>query len=236
MSFEKISKSTYVNFYIMEIWAISESIIVLKGRLFNTNTYKQIKEQSESNTLDSSSEPHEIVSSILNHSARLHKLFHSSSQRDAETGEEYSFRKERSEYLRKLLLPKKKNAHEIFKAGVRNGIEHFDERIDLMNSKILDKDVAINEKALLYNMTLSSKRVFGNWNEVLPIKVYIVDTNEYFMTNHLFEEQVINLNNIFEESLKIHEKCQKWGEKIKDENGKIIDGTAGILKTPKHEF
>ena len=138
--------------------------------------------------------------------------------------------------MRKLLLHKKKNTHEIFKSGVRNGIEHFDERVDLMNSKILLNEKQLNGKALLYNITLSSKRVFEEWNQVLPFKVYIVESGEYFMTDHLFEEQVVLLHEIFDEVLRIQNNCIAWAAKRPDKTGKIMDRPSGIIKTPRHEI
>ncbi|MBU2062251.1 MAG: hypothetical protein KKH44_10445 [Bacteroidetes bacterium] len=236
MSFEKISNSTFSNFYIIEIWTIAKSISELAERLYNSNTYKGVKEKPGNNILDSSSEPHEIISSVLTHTSRLHKLFQSTSKRDNETDEEYEFRKQRSKYLRKLLLHKKKQSHEIFKSGVRNGIEHFDERIDLMNKKIISKDNQLINKALLYNITLSRKEVFENWEAVLPFKVFIIDSGDYYMVDKDFQEQIISIYEIFIEASKIMDNCKKWAAGQPDEKGKIIENPVGILRTGPHKI
>jgi hypothetical protein len=235
MSIDKVKSSIFADFYIQEVWSIATGIVSLKGRLENSDAIIQARERVEGhNTLSNSNEPHEIVSSILGHASRLHKLFQCASQREGEEKEKYEFRGDRAKFLRKQLLPKKKVGHEIFKSSVRNSIEHFDERVDLMVSKVLDNDVSINSKIILYNITLSSKEVFADWNQVLPIKLFLVDSFEYHMANHNFESHTISLNDVFSEAEHIVKKCQEWAAVRPDPNGQVITAPAGIMKTPRH--
>ena len=234
MSFDKINNSQFFNFYVNEIWAISRSILELGERLRNTEPYLKFQADNKSRFLNSTTETHEIISSILTHSARLDKFMHSSNQRDKETEDIYTFRKERAKVLRKLVLPKKKKPFEIFKAGVRNGIEHFDERLDLMSRKILEYDNAINNKTLLYNLTIADTDSFKGWERVLPFKVFVVSTGEYFMTNHLFEEQSVLIYDLLEEVAKIDENCFKWRERNKNADGNYNPNPAGMMKPHPH--
>jgi hypothetical protein len=107
MRFEKINNSLFFNFYINEVWAIARSILELGERLQKTESLLKYQADNNSRILDSTTQTHEIISSILTHSARLDKFMHSSNQRDNETEEIYSFRKERAKILRKLVLQKK---------------------------------------------------------------------------------------------------------------------------------
>ena len=234
MSLDKISKTAYFQLYIIEIWTIAKTIIELSDKLFNCQPYMVITSKPENNILDPSSEPHEIISSVLTHAARLHKLFQSSNKREGEEESEFEFRKQRSKHLRQLLLPKKKQSHEIFKTGVRNGMEHFDERVDLMNTKIINRDENLIFKTLLYNVTLSSKRVFVDWHNVIPFKVYIVDTGDYIMVDYNFEPQSVSIYEIFEEVKKVLENCKKWAKGIPDTKGNVLNNPVGILKTGPH--
>lgn len=234
MSFEKINNSLFFNFYINEIWAIARSILELGKRLQKTEPLLKYQADKNGRFLDSTTQTHEIISSILTHSARLDKFMHSSNQRVSETEENYSFRKERAKTLRKLVLPKKKKPFEIFKAGVRNGIEHFDERLDLMSKKIIEGEYEINNKTLLYNLTITNKDTFSGWERVLPFKVFVVGTGEYFMTNHLFEEQSVLIYDLLEEISKIDENCLKWTKKHKDKEGNFNKNPGGILKAHPH--
>lgn len=232
MEFQKLKNSTYLDYYVIEVWSIVESIQDLKQRLRRTDAYQNITSKKGNNMLISSPEPHEIISSILTHASRLNKLFLASSKRDNEDESSFKFRKQRSEYLRKLLLPKSKKGREIFKAGVRNGLEHFDERLDLMCQGILEKQHQIVNKALLYNITLSSKNVFENWESVVPFKVYTVDSGEYFMVDQNFEVQIINIEIVLKEIDDIAAKCQDWANHLESQNGKKISGPGGLLSTP----
>ena len=234
MSFERIGNSIFVDFYINEIWAVATSISALENRLKDCGTFEEMRKNEGRNMISPSVEPHELASSILSSTSRLHKLFESSNQRAKESDSDYSFRKARSNFLRKTLLPKKKSGYEIFKSRVRNAIEHFDERIDLLNNKILAGDTTINTKAILYNMTVSSKTAFDNWNDLVPIKVLSFDNGDYYMVDHTFSERSVNLYEIFNEVRYIQEKCVVWGEGKIDSKGNHLQNPVGIIKTAKH--
>jgi hypothetical protein len=234
MSFEKINNTLFFNFYFNEIWTIARSILELGEKLKKTESFLKYQADNNSRFLDSTVEVHEIISSILTHSARLDKFMHSSNQRDKETEEIYSFRKERAKILRKLILPKKKKPFEIFKAGVRNGIEHFDERLDLLSRKIIKGDNDINNKALLYNLTITNTDIFKGWKRALPFKVFVVSTGKYYIINHLFEEQSVMIYDLLEEIAKIDENCLNWSRKNKNEDGDFNTNPGGILKVHPH--
>jgi len=235
MSIDKVKDSIFSDFYIQEVWSIATGIVSLKDRLENTDTIIKAKGRAEGqHTLSNSNEPHEIASSILGHASRLHKLFQCTSQRKGEEKEKYEFRRDRAKFLRNQLLPKKKAGYEIFKSGVRNSVEHFDERVDLMISKVLDNDAFVNSKAILYNITLSSKEAFVDWNQVLPIKLFLVDSFEYHMADHNFESHTVSLNDIFSEAEYIAKKCQEWAAVRPDPKGQVLTTPAGIMKTPRH--
>lgn len=234
---DKVKNSIFLDFYVQEVWSIAEGLISLRDRLERSDAIIDARGRAKGhNTLSNSNEPHEFASSILGHASRLHKLFHCASQRDGEKKEEYEFRRDRANFLRKQFLPKKKAGHEMFKSGVRNSVEHFDERVDLMISKILTNDEFINSKAILYNITLSSKETFADWNQVLPIKLFLVDSFEYHTVDHNFESHTISLNDIFSEAEHIAKKCQDWAATRPDSNGQVLTAPAGIMKTPRHEL
>lgn len=235
MKFEKIENSAFLPFYTNELWAISRSIVSLGNQLYNTDLYQKYAADNNIRALSSTSETHEIISSILSYTSRLDKLLRASNQRVDENDDAYNFRKERCAFLRKTFLPKKKNFFEIFKSNIRNGIEHFDERVDLMCYKIISKDELINTKTLLCNLTATNTNCFENWDYVLPLKVFIINTGEYFMADQNFEKQSILIYDILNEVEGIEKKCNKWSEIRNDANGRVIENPGGLLKPPPHQ-
>jgi hypothetical protein len=234
VQFSQIEKSSFSSIYINEVWAVANSIGSLNDRLNNDETILKMNESliAGTNCSSPSSEPHELISAILGHASRLDKLFKSSNQRDGEPKDSYEFRKTRSKFLRKSLLPKKRETHEIFKTGVRNSIEHFDERADLLCHRIIERHHDICTKAILYNMTISSKRVFMKWSDVIPFKVYIVDSSEYVMLDHEFNNHVINISVIVDEAHQIAAKCKLLAKEKPDSNGNVVENPFGLISTP----
>jgi len=236
MKFEKIENSAFLPFYTNELWSISKSIVNLGNQLYSIDLYLKYADDNTIRVLSSISEIHEIISSILSHTSRLDKLLRSSGQRGDENEDAFNFRKERCAFLRKTFLPKKKNPFEIFKSSIRNGIEHFDERVDLMCYKIIAGDELINNKTLLCNITATNSNCFNNWDDVLPFKVFIINTGEYFMVDQNFEKQSILIYDILNEVAEIEKRCHKWSETRPDANGKIIQSPGGLLKRSPHEL
>jgi hypothetical protein len=219
VQFSQIEKSSFSSIYINEVWAVANSIGSLNDRLNNDETILKMNESliASTNCSSPSSEPHELISAILG---------------DGEPKDSYEFRKTRSKFLRKSLLPKKRETHEIFKTGVRNSIEHFDERADLLCHRIIERHHDICTKAILYNMTISSKRVFMKWSDVIPFKVYIVDSSEYVMLDHEFNNHVINISVIVDEAHQIAAKCKLLAKEKPDSDGNVVKNPFGLISTP----
>lgn len=236
MKFEKVERSSYLPFYAHELWAISRSIVTLGKQLYDTELCSKYIADNNIRAFSNSSEAHEIISSILNHTSRLDKILRASNKRDNEDDDAYNFRMERCEFLKKNFLPKKKPT-EIFKSSIRNGIEHFDERLDLMCGKIISQNKEINTKTLVYNLTITNTNIFDDkWDYVLPFKVFVINTGEYFMVDKNFEKQSIQIYNILNEVEKIESNCSKWFENRKDPTGKFSENPSGIIAPPLHNI
>jgi hypothetical protein len=106
--------------------------------------------------------------------------------------------------------------------------------LDLLSRKIIEGDNEINNKTLLYNLTITNTDTFKGWERVLPFKVFVVSTGEYYMTNHLFEEQSVLIYDLLEEVAKIDENCLKWSEKNKKDDGDFNTNPGGMLKAHPH--
>ncbi len=198
--------------YRNEIWSITQLILNQKVRLINSDTFKRSLDPAN-HLIDPHPEPHEIISIILNGASRLHKLFEVANKRSDETEKDYQFRKDRSKYLKDRFLSKCRGERELFKTKARNSIEHFDERTDLLMNALIEKETAVEGKFVLYNMSLSSKEIFQPWDKVLPIKVFVNSTMEYFITNNEMKIEQISLNKIFSEIEKIQQKVITYVEK-----------------------
>lgn len=235
MKFEKIENSAFIPFYTNELWAISKSIVTLGKQLYDTELYLKYLNDKSIRELSPTSETHEIISLILSLTSRLDKLLRSSNQRENEDNEAYSFRRDRSSFLRNNFLPKKKKPHEIFKSDIRNAIEHFDERLDLMCTQIISNDQIINTKTLFCYQTITNTNIFNDWEYVLPIKVFVINTGEYFMTDKNFVKKSILIYDILDEADKIEKKCTEWSQNRKDVNGNFDKNPSGLLKIPPHQ-
>lgn len=235
MKFEKIENSVFIPFYTNELWAISRSIVTLGKQLYNTELYLKYINNKSIRELSPTSETHEIISLILSLTSRLDKLLRAASQRENEDDGAYYFRKERCDFLRNNFLPKKKKTHEIFKSNIRNAIEHFDERLDLMCSQIISQNQTINTKTLFCNQTITNTNIFNDkWEYILPFKVFVINTGEYFMADKNFEKQSILIYDILDEADKLEKKCYEWSENRKDINGDFAKNPSGLLKIPPH--
>lgn len=220
--------------YRNEIWSITNNILQLRDKLLQNEAYIRCLESIENEILDPASDPHEIIYGILNCSSRLHKLFVVASKRDGEGDMQYNFRLERGELLRKYFLGKNKGEREIFKVAVRNSIEHFDERVDtLMNSLIDELEPKIEKMLILYNMTITSKQLFDPWELLLPIKVFVVDSLEYYMIDQKMDKQVIDLGKIFREIEKIRQNIISYVDENYLEDEIDRNGPVGIYILPK---
>jgi hypothetical protein len=202
--------------------------------LLSCKTVVDIKNKPNNHILNSDIEIHEVISSIVTHTSRLDKFFRVSNQRDDEGEKTYIFRKDRAEYLRKLLL--KKNSREIYKASIRNAIEHIDERLDLIKVNILDINSSIHNKTLLLNMTLSSQKVFSSWKDILPLQVFLVHENHYYVINENLEAHYIDLSILFDEVKHIAKKCSEFFRDRPDGEGETLENPAGILKASPHQI
>jgi len=219
--------------YRNEIWAITNSILSLRDRLLASNALILCSD-SENNIISPDIEPHEIISSILNNASRLEKLFVIANQRDKETQSEYDFRRERGQLLRKIFLSKQRGVRELFKTSARNSIEHFDERIDVLMNKLIEGDINVKEKLILYNLTLNYKDYFDSWELVLPIKVLVTQSLEYYIVNSKMEKEFIDLNKIFKEVEKMQKKVQLYVDNKFPEGSQDRIGPVGIFIPIKH--
>jgi hypothetical protein len=236
MKFEKIENSAFLPFYTNELWAISRSIVSLGKQLYNTKLYLNYIKDKNIRELSPTSETHEIISLILSLTSRLDKLLRASSRRENEDDEAYQFRKDRCDFLRNNFLPKKKKTHEIFKSNIRNAIEHFDERLDLMCNQIISQNQSINTKTLFCNQTITNINIFNDrWEYILPFKVFVINTGEYFMTDKDFEKQSILIYTILDEAHKLEQKCYEWSASGRDINGNFAENPSGQLKIPPHQ-
>ncbi len=213
--------------YRNEIWSITISILNQRDKLFNSEVIKRCQDPNN-HVLDPHPEPHEIIANILNCAGRLQKLFVIASQRKDESDEEFEFRKERSEYLKQRFLAKKSGNRELFKTNARNSMEHFDERTDLLMNNLIEKNGNIDGKFLLYNMTLNNKDLFKPWDLVLPIKVLVTSSMEYFIVNNKIEKEQISLNKLFEEVEKIQLKIVNYVEEHFEANSPDRQGPVGV--------
>lgn len=216
-----------LSIYRNEIWSITSSILKLKEKIITSDAFIRCGDK-DNFVIDHDPEPHEIITTILNNASRLQKLFIVANQRMNESDQEYQFRKERGEYLRKYFLPKKKGERELFKTSARNSIEHFDERTDVLMNKLIENDIELGERLILYNMTINYKDFFQPWDLALPIKVFVTESLEYFIVNERLEKEFVSLKMIFAESEKIHEKVKEYVQSNFKEGAPERNGPIGI--------
>ncbi|MFT6922973.1 MAG: hypothetical protein ACJA1C_001981 [Crocinitomicaceae bacterium] len=218
--------------YRNEIWSITGSILKLRDNLFTCDSIRLCGDMVNDEPdviMSPDPEPHELISSILNNASRLHKLFLVASQRQGESDLQYEFRKGRGELVRTHFLGKPKQFKEIFKSRIRNSIEHFDERTDALLNALIENDLSVEEKLIVYNLTINYKDYFNPWDLVLPIKVLVVETWEYFMVNGDLEKESINLKKLFEEVEKIQAQVRNYIIENYPEGSVERNGTVAVL-------
>lgn len=151
-----------------------------------------------------------LINSIIVSAGNIKKLFQpDKARRKNETAVVHDTRIERGKHLESLI--ELSNIEHLLDIKVRNGIEHFDERIDKLALKQYKKQ--INNSLVLYNMTISSKDVIKavlsdktKHLKTYYLKVYVVDERTAYIDNKSLnlakvKEEAVHLENIVSEIL-----------------------------------
>lgn len=190
----------FTRVYYSEILILAISIIKDCDTIFEKHVVPK-----KGGTINIDYETQYLINSIIVSAGNIKKLFYpEKNRRKNEAAALHITRIERGQQLESLL--KMSNIEHLLNVKARNGVEHFDERIDKLALKQYKKQ--IKGSLVLYNMTISSKRVIPpllpNKFEHLKayyLKVYVIDEKTAYIDNKSLnldklKEEAVHLKNI----------------------------------------
>lgn len=179
-----IENNDLIDIYLNEIYALTKTIIRDCDMIFSSLS---VPETGYLIVVDY--ENQNLINSIIVSTANLKKMIDpDTSRRQNETKVVYETRINRGESLSTLLNIT--GEEQLLNLKVRNSVEHFDEKIDMLALKKKNKNEKLYKKrAILYNMSISSRKVFNP--EPYYLKAYIVEEKLAYIDNKKINLEVI---------------------------------------------
>lgn len=191
--------------YLSEVLILAKSIIKDCDIIFN----KVLPFEKRANIVVDY-ETQYLINTIIVSAGNIKNIFQPNKDRKHnETAVVHDTRINRGKHLESML--EMSAIDHLLNVKVRNGIEHFDERIDKLALKKYKKQ--INNSLILYNMTISSKEVMqilltDTYKDlkVYYLKVYVVDEKTAYIDNKSLDlaklrDEAVYLENIVSEIL-----------------------------------
>lgn len=190
----------FLSVYLSEILILTKSIVKDCNIIFD-----KLKLPEKGETINIDYETQYLINSIIVSAGNLKKLFYpDKTRKSSETAVLHETRIDRGAYLRNLV--DMSMIEHLLNVKVRNGIEHFDERIDKLALRKYKKQITNN--LVLYNMTISHKRVSqiilpDSLKHLKPyfLKVYVIDERTAYIDN-----KSLNLDKLRKEAVYLESK------------------------------
>lgn len=189
-----ITVDDFLSVYLSELFILSDSIIKDCDTIFDSLS---IPEEGYLMTVDHKNQY--LINSIIVSAGNIKKIVKPNTSRyNNESKTSHAHRVDRGKLLTKILQIN--GDEKLINIQVRNNVEHFDERIDKLSLKKQKEDEKLaNKRMVLYNISISSRKVFNP--EPYYLKAYIVEEK-----TAIIDGKFINLDTIRKEAQILREK------------------------------